>query len=151
MVNYYSIENILESCSIETENKWNNLFSKDIENIINDMLFETIEMKKKKMTDELKNIDTKYYHMKKMLKDGFFYSTEGVFVRSNGSCNTMYRNVFSISRNYYRPNRKIKIRNGIEIMGGSTVKDLKQSCKINNLKKYSRLKRKELIQLLMSI
>ncbi len=37
---YKCIEDILEDCDIETENKWNELIPKDIENVINGFLFD---------------------------------------------------------------------------------------------------------------
>ena len=162
MVNYYSIENILESCSIETENKWNNLVPKEIENIINDMLFETIEQKKENMLCEIKNLETKYYYNKIMNIHGVKYDCEEDIYISvahpyltgvSDYTEIYYKNVFSsISLYSYEPYNIIRIKNGIEIMKGYfTVNDLKKYCKINNLKKYSRLRRKELIQLLMTI
>ena len=41
ITDYTCINDILEDCSIETENKWNDLIPKDIENILNGMLFDT--------------------------------------------------------------------------------------------------------------
>ncbi len=43
MTNYNCIEDILEDCSVETETEWNNLIPKDIEGILNTMLFDTEE------------------------------------------------------------------------------------------------------------
>ena len=154
MTKYNSIAQILEDCSIETENKWNNLLSKDIENIINDMLFETVEMKKKKTTDEIKDLiiyfrnDREEYYHEKIMRGNFYQ--RALFIHC-----FKYKYVDNEDNVYCRYYYKLthpKVTNGIEIMKMKyTVKDLKQSCKTNKLKKYSRLRRNELIRLLMTI
>jgi len=46
---------------------------------------------------------------------------------------------------------RIEYKNNSYFLKFKTVKDLKQLCKMNNLKKYSKLKKNELIRLLLSI
>ena len=168
---YSSISQILENCSIETEEKWNNLIPNDIENIINEMLFETVSMKKNKVINEIINLNNvnykKEYFTKIMIKQGWSrsgkYNSRGF--EKGTHFTTTYRNVFSSELiQYYTDNRdsycsfiKFRPKCGIEIMRNNhyykkiSVKELKQSCKDNKLKKYSRLRKNELIQLLMTI
>ena len=52
---------------------------------------------------------------------------------------------------YFLKQRHTVVKDGIEIMRKPTVEELKGFCKMNGLKKYSKLKRNDLIKLLMTL
>lgn len=120
-------------------------------NVLNELINPNLEMLHKKVIASL--YDESEFHL-------FFYNSYWMHkyvVDATHNVKTLYgENVNKRLLNYNRIkpsyNNYLNLaRNGIEIMNNLTVEGLKIACKNNNLKGFSKMRRSELVRLLMSI
>ena len=133
---------------------------------------EEIDINKQKVIANITNIDCKkeFSRLLKQYKiEGNFISRYSLSKSSSNHIDTLYGDFWNGKINpYKKPNlgEERYIKNGIEILGmkpsvktadgkfqykGVSIKELKQSCKENGLKKYSSCDKVGLVKLLMTI
>ena len=98
----------------------------------------------------IKNVLKKYDNNINMLIFYYIEKNYGVDIRSPQGY--IFESITRIEDNIKRyAYFDIEYKNNSYYLKFKTVKDLKQLCKMNNLKRYSKLKKNELIRLLLSV